>query len=343
MRKFLLAVILLLGIIFIISRFSEVRNITETLQASNFWYLLLAVIIEGLWLLNVNITWQRIYRSVGVEMSRWHLFQMVNAANFTNTVAPTGGASIVAIYLDDAHRRGIPGARVAVAYALNLLFDFTGMLVILVFGLAEMAERNNIHWPEITASAILLASAAGLAAILYLAMKSSDQLANFLAVCTRGINFILRPFIHREYLQIERSRTFATEAAEGIALLRDNSRSLWTILGLAVVNKLLLLAILLASFWAFSVPFSPGTIIAGFSIGYLFVIVSPTPMGIGFMEGAMTLTLATLGVTVEAAAVITLTFRLITFWIPFLIGMASIRHLKMEGNPGPSALPRENP
>ncbi|MHC1783961.1 MAG: YbhN family protein [Anaerolineaceae bacterium] len=342
MRKFFLAVILLLGILFIIGRYSEVQNITATLQAGNLWYFLLALFLEGLWLLIVSLTWQRIYSSVGVEFSRWHLFQIVNSANFANTVAPTGGVSIVAIYLDDAKKRGISGARIAVAYAMNLLFDFTGLLFILIFGLAVMARRDVLKWPEVTASFILLSASVGLAAILYLAMHSSDRLAHILAAFARSINRVLRPFIHREYLEIDRARTFAAEAADGVEILRHNRKRLIPILLLAVINKLLLLVILLTCFWAFQVPYSAGIIVAGFSIGYLFVIVSPTPNGIGLMEGALTLTLGTLGVAVEAAAVITMAFRGITFWIPLLIGLITIRYLRLTENREAAPLPPEN-
>jgi uncharacterized protein (TIRG00374 family) len=341
-RKFFLAVILLLGILFIISRFSEVQNITAILQAGNLWYILLALFFEGLWFLTVSLTWQRIYRSVGVEFSRWHLFQIVNSANFANTVAPTGGVSIVAIYLDDAKKRGIAGARIAIAYAMNLLFDFTGLLFILIFGLAVMEHHDVLNWPEITASVILLAISIGLAVILYLAMYSPDRLAHILADFARGINRILQPFIHRDYLEIDRARTFAAEAADGVEILRRNRRRLIPILLLAIVNKLLLLLILLTCFWAFQVQYSAGLIVAGFSIGYLFVIVSPTPNGIGLMEGALTLTLGTLGVAVEAAAVITMAFRGITFWIPLLIGLITIRYLRFTEIRGAAALPPEN-
>jgi hypothetical protein len=89
--------------------------------------------------------------------------------------------------------------------------------------------------------------------------------------------------------------------------------------------------ILALVFLAFNVPFSPGTIIAGFSIGYLFWIVSPTPAGIGFVEGGLALALTTLNVSLGAAAVITLAFRGITFWIPLLFGMIAFRVLPHTG------------
>lgn len=80
-------------------------------------------------------------------------------------------------------------------------------------------------------------------------------------------------------------------------------------------------------FLAFGTPVTAGQLIAGFSIAYLFVIISPTPAGIGIVEGLLTFALTSLAVPIEAAAVITLSFTGYTFWLPFLFGMISFRSL----------------
>jgi len=81
-------------------------------------------------------------------------------------------------------------------------------------------------------------------------------------------------------------------------------------------------------FLAFGTPVTAGQLIAGFSIAYLFVIISPTPAGIGIVEGLLTFALNSLAVPIEAAAVITLAFRGYTFWLPFLLGMISFQSLQ---------------
>jgi uncharacterized protein (TIRG00374 family) len=98
----------------------------------------------------------------------------------------------------------------------------------------------------------------------------------------------------------------------------------------ALLSKALLMGVLLAVFLAFQVPFSPGTIIAGFAIAYLFLIVSPTPAGVGIIEGVMPLTLSSLHVPWSQAVVITLAYRGITFWIPLGLGALAFRMLESE-------------
>ena len=95
-------------------------------------------------------------------------------------------------------------------------------------------------------------------------------------------------------------------------------------------GKALLICVLLSIFIAFQVPFSAGTIISGFAISYLFLVVSPTPSGVGIVEGIMPLALSSLRVPWSEAVVITLAYRGITFWIPLGFGAVAFRMLERE-------------
>ena len=91
-----------------------------------------------------------------------------------------------------------------------------------------------------------------------------------------------------------------------------------------------MMSILMASFLSFKVPFTAGTIIGGFSISYLFLIVSPTPSGIGIVEGIMPLALSSLQVPWSQAVIITLAYRGITFWFPLGVGAIAFRMLNRK-------------
>jgi uncharacterized protein (TIRG00374 family) len=84
------------------------------------------------------------------------------------------------------------------------------------------------------------------------------------------------------------------------------------------------------AFLDFRVPYSLGTLIAGFSIAYLFLIISPTPSGIGIVEGILPLALNSLSVAWEDAVVVTLAYRAVTFWLPLGVGGLSFRLLQRQ-------------
>jgi uncharacterized protein (TIRG00374 family) len=331
MRKFIIAIALLLGFIFVIARLTELQTIAQTLQRGIWWFIGLALFVEFLWTINCGASFRAIYRGMGIEERVGTLSLMVSAANFMNIVAPSGGVSGIAIFISEARRRNYSGARVAAAGVLYLLFDYLGLIAVLVVGLVIMIRRNDLSIVVILASAALVGLAMLFTYLINLGMQSAVSFGNALAKISHWINRILRPFIHREYLSEAHAHEFALEAAEGLILMRSQPRNILLPLLFAMTNKAAQIIILTLVFLAFKVPISIGTIIACFSIGTLFVIISPTPAGIGVVEGALTLALTSMYISLEDAAVITLSYRGITFWVPMLVGMISLRALEKVG------------
>jgi hypothetical protein len=234
----------------------------------------------------------------------------------------------MAIFITDANQRGMSPARVTIAGVLYLLFDYFGFLCVLALGLAVLFIHNNLTWAEIVASGILLASATFLAGLFALGVSSPRNLERLLIRAARTVNWLLRPIVRRPYLSEARASEFAAEAATGLAALRTDWREYLLPAGLSLLGKGVLISILYMCCLAFQVPAEPDTLVAGFCIAYLFTIVSPTPSGIGVVEGAMTLGLSSLGVPLEAATVITLAYRGLTFWLPFAYGFVGMRVLQ---------------
>jgi hypothetical protein len=90
--------------------------------------------------------------------------------------------------------------------------------------------------------------------------------------------------------------------------------------------------VLLCAFLSFDVPFSAGTIIAGFALAYLFVLISPTPSGIGIVEGLMPVALSSLRVDWSQAVIVTLMYRALTFWLPLGLGAIAVRSLRQQSD-----------
>jgi uncharacterized protein (TIRG00374 family) len=325
MRKLLIALVLLFALYFILGRMAEVEQILATLKRGDGRWLALAVIVHLAWLTNFGASFRAIYRALGMEENILRLTILAAAANLMVVVTPSAGMGGAAVFLAEARLRGKPVARVTTAAAMFILYDLIGALIVLALGLIVLFRRNQLASPELIAAGIMLAYALVLGGLLYLGMTAPVRLGNVLAWISLRINFALRPFIHREYLHPARAHEFAEELSQGLMEARRNPVSLLLPIALSLSSKALMITILFLMFLAFKQPFSVGTLIAGFSIGYLFTYVSPTPSGIGFVEGAMTLTLNSLLVPLAAAAVITLAYRAFTVWLTLLYGMAAIR------------------
>jgi hypothetical protein len=327
MRKFVLIVALFLGVALVILSFGELQTILETLRQANFWFVLLALALQAAWFGVVGLMYRSVYHLLGLEDSVPHLTLVAAAVTFINIVTPAAGIGGIALFASTARRRGHPVGKATVAGPLFLLFDQAAFLIILALGMIVLIRRNNLSAGEITAALILLAVASAIAFFLYLGYRSAERLGNALAKVAAWINRLSQTLLHRDYVSEERAHEFACEIGEGLSGLTEKPSGILQPVAFGLLNKALLMGILICSFLAFDVPFSAGTIVGGFSIGYLFLVVSPTPSGIGVVEGVMALALASLRVVWSQAVIITLVYRAITFWVPLGVGALAFRKL----------------
>jgi glycosyltransferase 2 family protein len=330
MRKFVISLGLLLGVLYFLGRLGEVEAIVETRRSADLRYLLAAIFIQVLWFLNLAAIFKTIFNALRIKEKLSTLLLLVISANFANTITPAAGMGGIAVFFSEARRRNYPPGRVTVAAVLFVLFDYFSLLCVLLLGLIVLIRRNHLNWSELLASVIFIFIALVLAALIYIGMRSSETLGRVLAWMARSANSITQPILRREYLSESHAHEFAHSAGEGLKELRHNPKRMFTPVLLSLINKALQLLILLLVFIAFDAPLSIGTLIASFSIGYLFLIVSPTPSGIGFVEGALTLMMYSMYIPLLIARDITLAFRGITLYLPLIVGMFTFRLLSQE-------------
>jgi len=330
MRKFIFILILFLGAAYVYLSFGELEIILATLRKGEVRFIVFAILIQFCWFVVTGMTYASLYQILGMQGTTYRLMLMSAAVNFVNIVAPSAGMGGMAVFISEAKRNKQSPGKATVVSMLFIILDYTAFLIVLMFGLIVLFRRNDLTGTEVAASFVMLAIAAGLSSMLVLGSRSADTLGKTLAWITRFINRIVHPFIQREYLSEQRAQEFAREMANDLRSLPQNWRSLTKPLLFSFANKALMMSILAVTFLSFKVPFSIGTIIGGFSISYLFLIVSPTPSGIGIVEGILPLALSSLLVPWSQAVIITLAYRGITFWLPLGVGAIALRMLNQE-------------
>jgi len=330
MRKILLIIFFFAAAAIAILSLGELQRTWHTLRHANFGFMALAILLLLGWTLNDASIYRSLYRVMDVREKFGHLILLSSATSFINVVAPSGGFGGVAVFVDDAGKRGQPRGLAAAVGALYLFLDYAAFMVVLIMGWSIYIRRNDLKPGEITASFIMLAIVIGLGSLIYIGSRSGEQLGRVLAWLAHRINQVLWPLVRKEYFHEIAAHEFGVEVAEGLSILHVKHHGILVPFLFALNGKLLQTLILGVTFLAFKVPFTPGTIIAGFASAYLFLIVSPTPYGIGVVETLLPLALTSLGVAWEDAVIITLTYRGITFWIPLILGGISFRILQRE-------------
>ncbi len=325
MRKVLILIILVLVVSLIAFRFSEIQSIVETLQNADPFFFVIAIGLQFIWFIGLAAALRSLYRIMGIDEKIPHLARVAVSANFINVIAPTGGIGGMAVFVDDAEKHGHPHGRVVAVSALYVFLDYLSFLIVLAAGFVVLLRRNIVNSGEITAALILLSLVGVVGWLIFTGIKSPENFGRALGKIFHGANNLLRPILRRDYLHEEQAHLFAAEVAEGLAVLRTEHTSLIRPIFFLIVNRLIQMGILAFCFLSFDVAFSLGTLVAGYAMGYLFLIVSPTPSGIGIVEGGLPIVLTSLHVPFEQGLIVTLTYRAVTFWLPLALGAIAFR------------------
>ncbi|MGC8878479.1 MAG: flippase-like domain-containing protein [Anaerolineae bacterium] len=330
-RRWILWVLIIAFVWLVITRFTEIQKLLDVLAQGQWEWVLAAALLQVLFFVVYAALYQAAFHTVEVESRVSELIPVLLSSWFLTVVAPSGGASTAALFADDAARRGQSPVRAAAGTMLVLLADFSSFVVILAIGLLYLFGQHSLQLYHILGSVVLFCFIAALSALLLLGVWQPDRLRHFLHWVQRNINAVARQLRRPDWLPADWAHRIADEAIDASLAMVTYPQRLMRTLAVALLAHLVNIASLYTLFRAFQEPIQFGPLVAGFAIGELFLVVSPTPMGIGVMEGAMVLVYNSLGIATEKAAVVILAFRGLSLWLPLFIGFFLLRRVKSFG------------
>lgn len=229
-------------------------------------------------------------------------------------------------------QRGKPVGKVTTAGFIYLVYDFLGFLVVLSLGFSILSRRGLLNALLIGAAVYAVSMAMGYLILAAIGVNSTNQLERALLWLVDLSNRILQPLFKRAVINRTKAQNFALDIADGLLQIRRSPRKLILPVLLALIRKAMMVVTLFFVSLAFHNPFGIETLLASFSVSYLFMIASFTPSGVGFVEGAMVLTQNALGVDPLTSTAIALTYRGITFWLTLAYGFIAIRMIGFQPN-----------
>ncbi|MCB9423359.1 MAG: flippase-like domain-containing protein [Ardenticatenaceae bacterium] len=305
----------------------QLVDILNVLQ-QGVWYLILAAIsVLGLAVYNQGLLYASIYKALNLPPPKErHLSYLYLITRFVSVAAPSGGVSGVVPFIQEARRRNVSVGPVLIVNLIYLILWYSTMGVFLFIGLLHLFLIHDLQWFEISNAIILLLADSALIGGLAIAWTSPHRLEailNWIGQLTgRVAGWWKRP----SPLPPQRTATFIKELDEAINEIRQvGYQSLSKPILHAFLNEILNLGILFFVAWSFGIKLSFGVLVASYSVGMLFFVMTPTPGGLGFVEGILILVMSSLDVPDESALVITLAYRGLTFWLPFILGFFAYR------------------
>jgi len=327
-RRWLLWVLILGFVWLVFSRFAEIEKLAETLAQGQWPWILAAALLEVTHYLVYATLYQTAFYTVEVKSRVRELIPVALGSLFVNVVAPTGGAGGAALFVDDAARRGQSAARATAGTILVMATEYGMFALVLTVGLTYLFFQHNLTLYEVISALILLVGAIGLSSVLGLGWWRPRWLHSLLNGFQNIVNRVGRRFNRPHLIAGDWAARNTIDFSRAAQSMATHPARLVQTMGVALCTHIVDLTTLYVLFLAFYQPINIGPLVAGYVVGTLFLIVSPTPMGIGVVEGLMPLVFISLGIPNNVAIVVTLAYRGLTFWLPLTLGFVLMQRLK---------------
>jgi uncharacterized protein (TIRG00374 family) len=313
---------------FIVTRQTEIKNLVHVLSQGQWQWILAAVLLQILFYVFYALMIQSAFSAVETQGRFLEILPLTVIAVFVNTVTPTAGTAGIALFARDAKRRGRSGVKATSGNLLATVIEFSAFLLVLVVGMVHLFIQHDLKIYEIIASIALVIWIGIQTAVLLLGLWRPALLRKLLDYVQRFIKIIFTLLKRPQKMKVIWAEKTAGEfTTAAVAIGRHKTRLVQTF-GIALGMQALNVSCLYALFLAFKHPIQFGALVAGYAMGILFLNISPLPQGIGIVEGVMTLVYTSLHVPGAVALVITLAFRGLTVWFPFLLGFILLRLAK---------------
>lgn len=310
----------------IITYRDQLLDIYQVLQ-EGLWYFVLAMIfVLGVTIYNQATLYASIYQLLDLPSSKRDLLPLYLMRRFVTVAAPSGGFSGWVPFLQFARKRDIAVGAVFVANLVYTILWYSTFFVFLFFGLLTLFFAHDLQWFEISAALVMLVADVIMIIGVVLAWAAPQVLLNVTEWLGRTIERLFEKIKRTPPLTRRNFATFTADLNDAVDLMRvAGARRLLKPVLHALANESLHITMFYLAALAFGVRLNFGVLVAAYSVSVLFYVVSPTPGGLGFVEGTLLLVLSALGVRAHNATVITLAYRGISFWLPFILGFIALR------------------
>ena len=317
------SIIALFGL-FIVSRLGDLTGLYTTLASGRFQWVLAAIVLQVVYFALVSLMYRQAMAVVGIKYRVREMAPVVLGSIFVSGVTPAGEAGGFALFVDDARRRGNSPASAAAGALIGQLGYFLGLSVSLALGFAYLLIVRSVGPVEIFGVIAVTVLTVVIVSILLFGARRSDGFGRVLGWIQWAVDAFTRRLLRRTLIGPTWARDTAEDFREASSLSAQRPREFAGMLGAALASQVADIATLAVLFVAFGQTPRPGPVIATFSIAMALWSVLPF-QGIGVVEATMTVFLQSFGVPSGAAAVISLSFRGLTFWIPLGLGFVTLR------------------
>ena len=331
-RYLVLLLLLGLAVHLVLPQLTSLEHSLQVIKTLVLWAVALAVVAQVLSYLGSGYLLREI---VAITHQRFSLVKgiMITLASSSVGVVAGGMVGTAAATYRWMRSMDVRSEGATLAGILPLLFNNVILILAAIFGLIHLLIVHQLSpIQSISFSLILLLLGAGLGGALWGVHHRSESTALAVRVASRWAGIRRKPHASTE-TEDAMVRLFSAWDALHSGGWRGPA------LG-AVLNTGFDMLTLYFLFLAAAVPIGPGALLAGYGLPLLFgKMAFLLPGGVGVVEGTMAALYTGLGVPAPIVVVVILAYRLLSFWLPTLLGFPIAAYLQHAENHHEEPLP----
>lgn len=326
--EYIFVFFLLVFVIVLALKFSDLEKFVKILSGGIWYYILLFIFLQLLYLLVQSEVYLGLYRIFGKTGNLIKTLQVFLATNFVNLALPFSGVSGVVTFVGYSKELGLSRLQ---ALIINIIFyilvflSFSLMILFILFFPNELVLLNTPEKITIFVFYLMIISLTVVFLIMVTSEKISGQIVKFSA---NFINFFSRRFVRKEVIDKKKSQLTIGQIKVLRLVINEKKRIFLAPFFYSLFGHLLHFLVFYIIFLAFGSAVSPLVALIGYIISVVFIVVSFTPSGVGIVEPLMILYFVSAGISVELATIVTFVFRGVVFWLPFFLGFLAIRQMR---------------
>jgi phosphatidylglycerol lysyltransferase len=297
---FVTAFMLAMAIFFFREQRIELFRIKDELGKSDPFYIILGIIITGIYVLAQAQMYVHSFRALNKNLPLGSALRLFLKRNLVSVFLPAGGFSSLAFFTKEAEDHGISKSNIHLA---STIFGLCGILSVVVVGIPVLGIAllfTQLGTVEILSFIFLLLLTAAMIFLIY-------------SIAKKGV----------AYRWLSRMRPSISTILDDMIDQKINRKQFWLTLLVSVVIEIIGILHLYIAMKALGLPASWPAAIIGYMVMVVLLIASPFLRGLGTIEVSLTFLLQQFGFPILAAATITLLFRFFEFWLPLLAGLIS--------------------
>ena len=311
-QEILFALFILIFILIILFRFAEIKEITLLIKQVNYFWFVIAIILQFAVFAALAGLYKSILFSVKDKISFFYLFKTAIAMLFVDHAMPSFSASGNVLLYYAARKAKIKKDKSALVIGLNIFINFLFFFIILIFGLSYLLITQKFDsWILFFIIVIFL--------ICFILMN------RIIWTKTGRCHFesVLSWLTHK--FPKTKKRTLAILSNFYNAKKEFNKKRFFLLFFYVFLVYLFKILVIAAIFLSLGYLINFGILIVGYIIATALSLASY--IRIGVYEASMTLGYSMMGIPYNLALTATLLYRAVSFWLMMLIGLILFRSI----------------